>query len=322
VQSTQADTRDRHPVSHLVRLIYYSLARTADGRYDRQWIQSIRSLRRCNRSIAVCLVVFNGVSADLLREAERWQVMLLSLGDYREWMRRRAPAHGGLLADYPTLHKFLVLSEADTRGVSAVLYVDCDTFFFDDPDLLFDACGSGHWHAREAPGSRLCPHGPDVSNVNEELIDAITYNEGLHKRVPFNSGVCVLNHHIWETFLQLQDVFFDFSWRLLVGMQYYECGAADDAGLGARVSRAASKDDWDRALPYPSNNAWILEEIAYWLSLGRVHDLSQHLIGRDLVAQGYEFDAALANRELPVVAHYFSCFQRDFFRRVAPIDYV
>ncbi len=296
-----------------VRLIYYSLARAENSQYDQQWIQSIRSLRSYNRRIPVCLFVFNGVSAAIEREAERWRVMLLPLGDYRDWLQGYHP-RGQILAMYPTLHKFLVLSEADTTGLRQALYLDCDTFFFDDPELLFEQPDPCHWCAREEAGSRLSPLGYDPSNINEELIARIASAEGLRWVGPFNSGVCLLNNDIWRTFRQLRSTFFDVVWQLLVGQEYWRTSAPEHSELRDAVMHHAAAYDIARAFPYPSSNSWILEEMALWLTMGHIRDLSQRMFERNSVAQGYECVEAMQNGRRPIVAHYFSYFQTDFFR--------
>lgn len=302
-----------------MRLIYYSLARPANCEYDVQWVQSIRSLRLYNRRIPVCLFLFNGASRAIQREAERQRVLLLPLGGYRNWLNRCHP-HGPVLAMYPTLHKFLVLSEVDTTGLSQALYLDCDTFFFDDPEILFDSSSPFHWRAREAPTSRLCPDGYDASNINEQLIERIVAHEGLRWVFPFNSGVCVLNNGIWKTFKQLKSTFFDVAWRLLVGRHCSTGGAAEDQDIRRSVVRAAKEHDLKRALPYPSSNHWILEEIALWLTLGHIRNFAQEVLTPNHAVQGEEFAEAIRTGRPPVVAHYFSSLQEEFFRKVSLIS--
>jgi hypothetical protein len=48
-----------------VRLVYYSLANAPDAGREKQWTQSIRSLRAYNPVIAVWLFLFNGATAEL-----------------------------------------------------------------------------------------------------------------------------------------------------------------------------------------------------------------------------------------------------------------
>jgi len=298
-----------------VRLIYYSLARPeghGNSDYDHQWIQSIRSLRCYNSTIPVTLFVFNGISEVLQKEAASHRVMVITLGGYREWLQRSHP-RGAILALYPTLHKFLVLAEADTNGLTQALYVDCDTFFYDDPELLFESSDPVHWSAREELRSRLCPMGYDPANINEDLIESILAAEGLRWVAPFNSGVCLLNNGIWNTFGKLRGTFFDIVWRLLVGRHCWSDNRSD-ADIRDAVIQEATPHDILRAIPYPSGNAWILEEIAVWLTLAHVPNLSQGIFAQSAVLQGYECIEAQQAGHRPVVAHYFSSLREDFFR--------
>lgn len=298
-----------------MRLIYYSLAIGDNPKYSEQWTQSVRSLRARNPSIAVTLLVFNGVSGLLRREAERWQVHLIELGSYRDWLQKHHE-HGEVLALYPTLHKFMVLSELDPNGLSQALYVDCDTYFFEDPEILFDLFGQCHWGARESPTSRLCPHGYDPVNINEELIQQIVSWEELNWVVPFNAGVCLLNHCIWETFPDLRTTYFDNAWRLMVGRHCLGRPGSEDRHIRDAVLKTVGDEDISRALPYPSSNFWILDEITLWLTLGRVGNFAQTLLDREHVMQGWESIQAAEQGRQPTVAHYFSCFEHDFFRHV------
>jgi hypothetical protein len=268
-----------------------------------------------NATIPVTIFVFNGMSDLVRQEAETHRVNVLSLGSYRAWLERYHP-HGGVLALYPTLHKFLALAEADTNGLSQALYMDCDTFFYTDPEPLFDIPGPVHWCAREELRSRLCPFGYDPANIDEDRIASILAAEGLRWVAPFNSGVCLLNNGIWHTFLKLRCTFLDVVWRLLVG-RHCLGDAADnsDQRLRQAVRQAASPQDIQRALPYPSTNDWILEEIALWLTLAHVPNLEQGIFARSAVLQGYECIEAQESGWRPIVAHYFSSLQETFFQR-------
>jgi hypothetical protein len=316
-----------------MRLIYYSAAFTTDGKYDRQWIQSIRSLRVHNSTITVYFFVFDHVSDTVRREAERCKVTLHIMGPYRDWMKRRADADA--LSRYRTLHKLLVPSEVSLQGVSQILYVDCDTFFFDDPNRLFEKYSKYDWCSREIPGSRLSPHGV-TANINEALIAELVSIEGLQRRMPFNTGVCLLNNEMWSALARIEATFLDFAWRLVVGMFIERRirkneevlqpptlrGAATNRELNElrmQVLQNASQRDTSRALPYPSDNWWVLDEIAWLLALGRVGGVSQAVFSPADVAQGDESLEAAINQAYPLVAHYFSHFEKDFFRVVPSI---
>jgi hypothetical protein len=115
------------------------------------------------------------------------------------------------------------------------------------------------------------------------------------------------------TFLQLKSTFFDTVWRLLVGRHCLSASGQGDAHIRDAVLRTASADDVARALPYPSENFWIFDEIAALLTVGHILNLSQKILDREQVVQGYECVHAVREGRQPVLAHYFSCFQSDFF---------
>jgi len=296
-----------------VRLVYYSLANTADAGWERQWIRSIRSLRRHNTTIPVWLLVFNGASPRLLEEARRQAVTVQYLGEYRDYLDR-IHVRGSVLALYPTFHKFLALRHVPVRHAAQILYVDCDTFFFDDVGRLFDAYTRADWYAREEPMSRRSRYGYNPSHVDEEMLAAIASREAIRAIAPFNSGVCVLNNQVWRRLDRIRVTLLDVAWRLLAGRELLANQAvAHDPSIQRAALDAANELDRARMLPYPSTNTWIIEQIALWLALGHLPRLSLGLLSPHCVAQGAEFrEPAFANRP-PIVAHYYSVLEDEFF---------
>lgn len=300
-----------------MRLVYYSLANAPDAGREEQWTQSIRSLRRYNRDIAVWLFLFNGATAELLHEAERQHVHIQYLGDYEEFFRR-AHGRGAVLSLYPTFHKFLVLSHAPLHELSQLLYLDCDTFFFDNVDRLFEQYSSEHWYAREEPCSRRSYFSYDESHLDEDLLDHIARSEGLRHVPPFNSGVCLLNHGIWHEVERLRIPYLDMAWRLLCGCELngHNGSLAHDPKVQQAVLSTVTDVDRVHALPYPSLNTWIIEQITLWLTLGHLPDFSLGTFERDDVPQGGEFHDALRSRRRCTLAHYYSNNEEDFFQAV------
>jgi hypothetical protein len=297
-----------------MRLVYYSLANSPETACERQWIKSIQTLRRYNPSIPVCLFLFNGATAELLRQAERWQVHVQFLGDYREFLQQRH-VHGPVLALYPTFHKFLSLAYNPFRDATSVLYLDCDTFFFADVEVLFEQYQDCDWYAREEPMSWRSRYGYNPEHIDEGLLQAIAQREHLRYITPFNSGVCLLNHGLWGRLERITAHFLDFVWRLLCGREINgPAGLVHDGEIQAAVLRAAGDFDYTRALPYPSMNTWIVEQIALWLALGCLPQMSQGIFSREHVLQGGEFEGT---GHFSVLAHYFSTHEREFFAALA-----
>lgn len=303
-----------------LRLVYYSLANTPHSGLEEQWTQSIRSLRFYNRAIPVRLFLFNGATAKLLREAERQNVRVHDLGDYGEFLRRMHP-RGAVLAHYPTFHKFLELGHAPLGDVEDVLYLDCDTFFFDNVERLFEGYSAHHWYAREEPSSRGSHYEYDSSHVDEDLLEHIARSEGLRPVSPFNSGACLMNHRIWREWERIRLPYLDLAWRLLCGRELkgHQAPLAHDRAVRQAVLTCISGLDRAHALSYPSTNTWIIEQISLWLALGHLRDFSLGTFARSDVPQGNEFYDMLRSSQRCILAHYYSKTEKEFFEAVPRI---
>jgi hypothetical protein len=303
-----------------VKAIFYSLSYSPGTPYVQQWLRSIRSLRDYNRRVDVHLFLYNSAPSTILSEADRQKVHVHSLGDYDDCLGRLS-SYGKVLALYPTLHKFLSWSLASEYDVTQLLCLDCDTFFFTDVDLLFETYSDLHWYAREEPGTNLCPFGRQPEHLDEDGLSAIARREVMASVIPFNSGVCMLNHGIWHAFAELKTFYLETAWRLLVGRHLAVRTAASLSPRERNIRRTvlAKVDEFERsrAIPYPSTNDWIIEEISLWLTLGRLPSMSQAILSRDHVMQGGEFRFARATPQSCIVAHYFSTCEKAFFRALA-----
>ncbi len=302
-----------------MRLVYYSLANVSDDSRERQWIQSIRSLRAHNRTVPVSLLLFNGASEQLLHEAQRHKVCVHSIGDYRSFLGQAHP-RGAVLSLYPTFHKFLALTELPLKDVTQLLYLDCDTFFFQDVNLLFDAHAKHDWYSREEPASMRSPFGYDPQHIDEILLEYIARSENLRYVPPFNSGVCLLNRGIWNEIGRLRNSYLNYAWRLLCGRELsgHDYGVHDSKIHSAAIEVMTDADRY-QALPFPSKNGWIIEQIALWLTLGKLEDFSLGTFSQTHVAQGGELEGAKAEPGQCVLAHYFSGGEQEFFSVVPPI---
>jgi hypothetical protein len=294
-----------------MRLVYYALVCGQDDRYIAQWIHSVRSLRRYNSSVAVHLILFNSLPDVIREEAARWNVTIQFLGEYWEYLYR-LHVRGPVLAKLSPVPKLLAMRHLPPAGVSQVLYLDCDTYFFDDVGILFEQYRECDWYGREEPTSRLSYHEYDPAHVDEDKLREIAESEGLSPVTPFNTGVCLLNHGIWWELARLRITFLDNSWRLAAGrFLHVERNPENQSESESGVGEALNELDRSRALPYPSQNFWIIEQIAFWLTLGRLAGRSGGFFAADHVAQNGEFPPA---EHFPLVAaHYFSANEERFF---------
>jgi hypothetical protein len=296
-----------------MRLVYYSLANSRDARLEGQWIQSIRSLRQHNAQVAVALLLYNGASDTLFEECNRFGVTVYPMGSYKESLAH-LHVQGSSLAVLPTFHKFLALHHAPLYEVSQLLYVDCDTWFFGDVDILFERYRDADWYAREEPSSRLSKYGADPRHIDEHALASLAQSEGARSISPFNTGVCLMNHGIWQQVDKLRVTYLDLAWRLLCGTQLgVGQPVADDPEMRSSVLNAITSTDRFRALPYPSTNIWIIDEIALWLALGRLAHFSLGIMSQADLTQGGEFAEGSGGS---ILAHYFSTQEEQFFRVV------
>jgi hypothetical protein len=300
-----------------VRLVYYSLSNSPGDSREWQLIQSIRSLRCHNPSIPVRLFLFNGATAELIDETRRFRVEVCYLGDYAEYIRR-AHARGSVLALYPTFHKFLSLIHGSLEYARQILYLDCDTFFLGNVERLFDQYQAHEWYAREEPASLRSHHGHSPEHIDEPLLEHMARLRGARAVIPFNSGVCLLNHGIWNRLEDLRLQYLDLAWRLLCGRALRPPdGIVEDEQIRHAVLTTLDDIDRRRALPYPSKNTWIIEQIALWQALGNLPHFSQGLFSPAHVSQGNEFWPKPGAD--CIVAHYFSLNENEFFRVLGDI---
>jgi glycosyl transferase family 8 len=298
-----------------VKLVYYSLAALGNEACERQWTQSIRSLRRHNPRIPVCLIVWGTPRTETLAEAARQHVRVIDAGAYRRLFMHLPPAWGEVLARNPTLHKILSLRHCAAHGPDQVLYLDCDTFFFGDVERLFELYRGRHFLAREEPGSRRSHYGYDRSYIDEDMLTEVAQSEGVAPIPPYNTGVILMNGGLWDHLRALADYFLLCAWRLMVGLRFASpLGAAVDAAVAPLLDRAVTDEDRRHRLVYPSSNAWIVEEIALWLTLGRVAGLTHDAFERTHVVQnGEALEIGRRSDPLPIVAHYFGGWEQRFF---------
>jgi hypothetical protein len=291
--------------------VYYSLATDPSGTRERQWARSVESLRRYNQDISVVLCLYGGARAEVIEAAGRTGVEIVPMGEFADALGDIPPHWRAALATFPTLHKLLSLRGAiPAHSVTRVIYLDCDTYFFDDVASLGTRYGSCDWYAREEPGSSRSHHGYDPRYLDEQALAALARSLGLVQVPPYNTGVVVLGAALARTLATLLDDFIWYAWRLLVGMCLWSPGLMAGDTVAHLVRDRSGPGDRRLALPYPSSNPWIIEEIATWLTLGRVPGMSHALLRRDDVAQSNEY---AARPDGLIVAHYFTSAQDQFF---------
>ena len=278
-----------------------------------QWVQSIASLRKYNRTIPVWLMVYDSVPDFIRGTAERFNATVIECGGYEPRLASLAGSRSRALAQYPTLHKFLALDTIPLVHGGKLLYLDCDTYLFGDVQRLFDRYPSDALYAREEPYSSLSYLGRDPWAVDEAALSQLMVREGIRGAQPFNSGVCLLGDAPRLHLIAARKKFLSFAWRLLVGLC---CGSARDElspELIALVESALIPDDIPTALPFPSGNHWIVAQVALWLTISLAKDLPQgRFCMADVAQDGELVDFRRSSTDGLLIAHYFTSHEPQF----------
>ena len=262
------------------RLVHYSLVfPPGEPRPDLIWQfgASVRTLREHNPRIPVALFVHGAMPAGLAALCHEHDVLVHDQGPYRDRLAALCPEGWPLLVDYPLLHKFLNFRELARTGARQILFCDCDTVFFSDVEALFDRYGDADVVAREEVHSSRSIHGVDRTFIDEPLLARIAAADGAAVVAPFNLGVVLFNHDAWHRLGPLDALILDYAWRFKAG-----------------------------ALPFPSTNWWILDEVALWLALGHAPGLRTADFLPSDVAQNGEFMRADPRGAGWVLCHYYS----------------
>ena len=295
------------------RLVCYSVS-LADGEDHQPLLQqlqgSLASLRRHNQTVAVVVFAYGPPSPAMVSICAEHRCWIQEQGDYAGRLATLCPRGWPVLARYPTLHKFLNHTWLSHTAAEQVLYCDCDTVFRADVNLLFDAYGDADLVAREEVHSSRSSHGPDPEFLDEPALARLSGALGVAVIAPFNTGVVLLNHRIWEKMSLVEGWFVECAWQLVLWMSLHPEHRTDpEFGTLDGVTEAyqlASSEQLARALPYPSANQWILEEIATWLALGALPGLrTGHFLPAD-VAQNGEFTASDPDEAGWTLCHYYS----------------
>ena len=301
----------------MARIVYYSIACLDGGNSERRWRRSVESLRKYNSAVTVLLFVYGRPGPETFAVARHCRVEVLLCGDYLSSFGAVPGYRVAALARYPVLHKFLSLTRIPDDGTQQVMYLDCDTYFRADVDRIFARYTAESFYAREESLTRRSHYGYHADYLDEDLLGEIARAEGLHGVAPYNTGVCLMNHGAWRELRSRLDDFCGYVWRLLVGTCLWRPEAVWDEALRADIMRNASAQDRRTALRCPSRNGWIVEEIGWWLTLGRVPHLTHDVFRKADVAQdGWEYRVSADW----VLAHYFSANEAEFFDYIGELS--
>jgi hypothetical protein len=286
------------------RLVYYSLATDAGPRASvavRQLLRSAASLRAHDGDVAVRVYLYGDLPAGDRAELDALDVAVIAAGSSEALVARFCPPRmSEVLARYPVLHKLGSLALLEDERAAQVLYLDSDTFFFRPVGALFDAHRGGDLWARE--------------EKDEDGPGPLFEREGARRITMPNTGVMLMNRGAWRRLAaRLPDLFRDvFRFSVWLTAQPSIPDLRDLAHLAAHLARLVTPEDEASALPFPRASAWIREELAFALTLGKIPGFELGLFDRREVLQAEEMFEPGAGEQ--IVAHYLSMHERDFER--------
>jgi hypothetical protein len=289
-----------------MNIVTYSLSANGPPQktdYHEQLIYSVKSLRLYNQNVPIHVFLYGEHLSGFTAELEDQAVSVHQMGAYVDAIRRIRPRAFRTLANYPVLHKWLNLSELEQLCPSQILQTDCDTVFFDDVGVLFERYSERQFYAREEPSSKASHYGYDPTYVDENALFAIARREGGAWVNPYNIGVCVLNHGVWTEIAKRSEKFLSYVFRFAawIAGNPQTCEMLWP-GLAELVAQDLAEEPEISELPFPSSNVWILEQVAFWLTLGQVSGLTHGFLSPDDVVQGADEPGFGKTK---VVHHYY-----------------
>lgn len=295
------------------RLVSYSLVgheqRRAEHAYQLEL--SLSSLRASNTDMPVVLFSHGSLAPEIALLCQRFGVMVGEQGSYRARLAALSSRDADAMALYPVLHKHLNFAELAAADVDQVLCCDLDTIFLGNVDGLFDRYAGPDVVAREEVYSGRSLHGADRAFIDESLLGHIARHLGRAGVPPFNLGVVLYNNGSVGRLARVMSTFIDDTWRLMTGLTVGGFPNTEVAGgvsfpWMAAVRTHASHADRQRVLPFPSNNGWLVEEVAWWLTLGSVPSLTFADFSPQDVAQNGEVLSTPLDRSTWMLCHYYS----------------
>ena len=300
-----------------MRIVTYSLSITGPPQttdYHEQLFNSVKSLRAYNTTVSIHVFLYGEHLHDFIARLESEGATVHHMGSYEDAIRRIRPRAFRTLVRYPVLHKWMNLHKLTPLGPSQILQVDCDTYFFDDVEILFDRYADCHYYGREEPSSKASHYGYNPQYLDEDKLFAIARREGATPVNPCNIGVSMLNHDLWSEISKRTAIFLNYAFRFISGMAR---NPETRGMLWPELAEVVMIDLFEEPdasdLPFPSRNVWILDQVALWLTMGHVPGLTHGHLSRDHVIQGSEDHES----ETKVVHHYFGMDKAAYLSMIA-----
>ena len=273
-------------------------------------LRSTASLRQYNTNIPVWVFVYGDLPSTAAALLEADHIGVKPVGTYVASLGKLSP-HAEALSNHGVLCKYLPLAELADVEVAQLLLVDCDTFFFDDVSKLFERYAECECYGREEPFSPYSAH-PDAAYLDPGALAALLKSEALHEVPTLNAGALLLNRGLHRKVAPLLGFMLDYTSRMMMWLRLHHDGALPymtpecDPNSGAGGAPVGSAKLAQAPLPFPSSNVWIVDEVALWMMLGRLPEVSCGIFAWHDFLQGQEFLSASREQTSALGCHYFS----------------
>jgi hypothetical protein len=301
--------------------LFYSLAFGGSEVAPVQLAHSLRSIRFFSPDLPVFVYLFGEAPAGFVDVLRKLNAEVRHLGEHRAYIARTQPERAEFFALDPKIHRWLVLDEPELKRCSRILYIDSDTFFFAPPSRLFERYRGADLYAREEPFSRRSILGYNPSYLDENAIAQLRQGDKLRPVPPFNTGVCLFTREMADSITSIVPAYFDYLFRFFAWFRLHPDPRTPALTNAEQlVHDRFLRDAAAQALPYPSQNRWIVDQVALWLALGRFPEPEFADFAPSDVWQGGEFQQMSPSTPPPILCHYFGSNMQRFFGRLRQLQ--
>ncbi len=252
--------------------VYYAV--NTDMRYLVYILNSIKSLRKYNKKIKVYLFIYGDTSAINLSFFHQNNIIIINKTSVNE--------------EYLTSLKWLSLPELSEIDETKLIFVDADTAFFQDVELLFKNYHQYDFYAREEAGTSSDKVRSSIGKIHiKHTIDQKIYRflckaYKIESAPFFNTGVMVFNNNFFK--------------KIPAYLGFYDSVLRNFA---------------EKKTPYPSINTHMVEEVVTTLMLGKIKNYTYQYIDKTFSPFFLEYKEKVVH-DPGVVMHIWGYFYQEF----------
>jgi hypothetical protein len=233
----------------LSNAVYYTI--NNDSKYLTFLKNSIVSLRNFNKEIKIYVIIFSNSGKLVPDFFDRYNIQVIYKNPVKPYQL--------------TSLKWYGLTEFENIDLKRLIFLDADTIFYDDINLLFEKYNKADFYAREEIGTEdKCPYARGnitiTSQLNNDVFNNLLNKMGLKRNPVFSTGIMVFNNSSFK--------------KIPEHLKFYQ--DLFDAFL-------------KRELPFPALKYHITEEITWAFTIGKIANFSFEFIEPEDTPVYYEF---------------------------------